>query len=483
MHPLQLLGFAPDADGAYPAADITPSAIRRAYAQRLKTTRPDDDPSGFQRLHEAYRAALEIAARLEQLRPADAGSETDAGAETSEQAGAQIDTPTEAQANAQADAQTQMPQEGAPAPVAGQAGNSSDSSQGERQADEAARPEPPAPPRQPLPRATWSFRMPAAPQPGQSPVPAFSADALVRELEQVAVQNRDPDVLLGWLQRHPALYALEDKANAGAVIARQLMQDGLAVLSIAQCKALASFFDFDLDPDWFRRRMVRDAIQTGNVGPYVGKGVLSLFWSPFMLRQITRPLRFPQAIWVTTLLGMSGDIAQLARRLRQAYGLPEGLWPPGLDATACAFYQRMDDPGYLGLWRWEQIALRCLVGIVLTGLMVGLFSVFILTDTGADWLDILEKRALFTTEVTTVAVTVVVLPLVVLRPIVLWFQTKLRARWSMRRKRSDWLWWLLTGVVWIAVIAAIIGTRGVGVSGVIAWWLFRGVFQSRQKRK
>jgi hypothetical protein len=337
--------------------------------------------------------------------------------------------------------------------------------------------------------------MPAAPQPGQSPVPAFSADALVRELERVAAQNRDPDALLDWLQHHPALYALEDKASVGALIKRQLMGDGLVALSIAQCEALASFFDFNIDPDWLSRRMVwnatyyqnsaelvidwrsrrmvRDAIQTGNVGPYVGKGVLSLFWSPFMLSQITRPLRFPKAIWVTTLLGMSGDIAQLARRLRQAYGLPEGLWPPGLDATACAFYQRMDDPGYLGLWRWEQIALRCLVGIVLTGLMVGLLSVFILRDTGAGWAEIL---LLFTA-------VAVLLPLVVLVPVVLWFQTKLHARWSRRRKRSDWLWWLLTGVVWIAVIAAIIGTRGVGVSGVIAWWLFRGVFQSRQKRK
>jgi hypothetical protein len=43
------LGLAPDADER---------AIKRAYAARLKTTRPEDDPQGFQALNDAYRAAL-----------------------------------------------------------------------------------------------------------------------------------------------------------------------------------------------------------------------------------------------------------------------------------------------------------------------------------------------------------------------------------------------------------------------------------------
>ncbi len=49
LHALRFLGLGPDADER---------AIKRAYAARLKTTRPDEDPEGFQRLNEAYQAAL-----------------------------------------------------------------------------------------------------------------------------------------------------------------------------------------------------------------------------------------------------------------------------------------------------------------------------------------------------------------------------------------------------------------------------------------
>ncbi|WP_286070398.1 hypothetical protein [Stenotrophomonas sp. 57] len=38
--------------------DADERAIKRAYAQRLRLTRPEDDPVAFQQLHEAYQAAL-----------------------------------------------------------------------------------------------------------------------------------------------------------------------------------------------------------------------------------------------------------------------------------------------------------------------------------------------------------------------------------------------------------------------------------------
>lgn len=42
--------------------DADERMIKRAYAAKLRTTRPDEDPEGFQRLNEAYQEALRVAA-------------------------------------------------------------------------------------------------------------------------------------------------------------------------------------------------------------------------------------------------------------------------------------------------------------------------------------------------------------------------------------------------------------------------------------
>ncbi|MEA5125804.1 J domain-containing protein [Xanthomonas floridensis] len=67
---VEALGLTHDADAR---------AIKRAYAVRLKTTRPDDDPAAFQQLHETYQAALAWAAAITRSHAEASAEEVDAG--------------------------------------------------------------------------------------------------------------------------------------------------------------------------------------------------------------------------------------------------------------------------------------------------------------------------------------------------------------------------------------------------------------------
>lgn len=61
--------------------------IRKAYAERLKTAHPEEDPEGFQRLHAAYQEASRHARRSARQTPEEPGLETEAPPEEEAAAG------------------------------------------------------------------------------------------------------------------------------------------------------------------------------------------------------------------------------------------------------------------------------------------------------------------------------------------------------------------------------------------------------------
>jgi len=314
MNPLLFLGFVPDANGGFDITQITESAIKRAYAKKLKTTRPDDDPAGFQQLNEAYQAALEICRQLEWERTVQT-PQVDKPADAPTAAGLQADDPV------QTTGETASPY--------------------------------------PSMHLSWTFTVPISPA-LQNPLqtPPFSPNTLLRELEQTAALSSDAQTLRQWLEKHPDLYSLQNKAYASAAVQAQLASNSLVILTPAQCEVLAAFFDFWLDPQWLERQGALRAIQTGDVSAYDDVSSIRIFPSRFVLWQLKRPLSHWQAVGVAAIPGMSGRIARLGQRLRNTCGLGSNELPPGLDVESFSFYSQLADPAYFGKWRWIQIALR-----------------------------------------------------------------------------------------------------------------------------
>lgn len=276
MSPFELLGLADDADER---------AIKRAYAQHLRVTRPDEDPQGFQQLHTAYQAALEC------CRGSDRQPE-----------------PVVLRAAASAPVPTPHPARFTqPVAVAADA-------------------------------AVPSFEPPA--------LPRLDPDDFCRAAFALA-EAGDAPALQAWLADQPALWALQRKSQLGRYLVQQLHRHE-PPMPHACMETLLRFFDLDHalaghDPlarlklerrtrlAWQLQSMEKDVL-----AKRLAIRTSSQRWrTGWIVRQLMRPFRWPRVLFVGMNSANAGLIADFVETVSDRH--PEDL-PATIDRAQLSFW-------------------------------------------------------------------------------------------------------------------------------------------------
>lgn len=318
-------------------ADADERAVKRAYAGRLRTTRPDSDPEGFQRLHEAYQAALawvrterEEAMALEaESCPDDADSAADA------QLAADLGTDPALQARLR-DLQREL-------------------QRAESLLERAQQDRPP-------PRTSLAFR----PDEADAPMdPAQFLDACIDR-----AQRSGADELRRWLQAQPGLWSLRRKAEVAPALLQRLAAERPPIPQ-RRFDAIAAFFGLDdlhggydaytvhrlrhrLHLAWeVQSRQAnllaeRTALDGGSLAANVRE-------VERILNQLTRPLRWPQALWAGLLPGFPSAVRRFLHRLD--FGDLDDLPPPIRDEQV-GFWDAAGDRSRLSRTRFAVVAAR-----------------------------------------------------------------------------------------------------------------------------
>lgn len=329
MAPFDLLGVPGDADEA---------TIKRAYARRLKVTRPDDDPEGFQRLHEAYQQALQHC-RQRAMAAAWEDGEEDAG---------DGDSAVVHAVHAQ-DPETGRERNLEEAGIPADAGAAHTVLLDAEQLDAL------------IAGHTTRLPPPAATAAAASAIAdvetrRFDFDGFFAETMERARDTPHP-AFSAWLAARDDLYHLELKQSVGEALFQRLgYDDGIAVPP-ANLSVLETFFG--LQDYWLAQRMaVRWAIEQEQTARYDEP-------RPLAIRQLKRPFRWPQALAVSCVPGLSARIARLSQRLSDDYGaLPERI-----DPRQDQFFQQLARKDYLGIWRWLPMLARA-IGLAILGYLL-----------------------------------------------------------------------------------------------------------------
>lgn len=201
-----LLGVAPDADA---------TAIKRAYARLLRTTRPDEDAAAFQRLNTAYQMALAQAGKLAPRTPQPPPRAPVAHAADDAEAAAHVDAPPMPPA---------APQEAPPsAPPALETLT------------------PPAAPRRP---AAELPPLEVLQAPAPPPAPVIDVGLLARHVIDAACHAEGPLALSEWLAHCPELWSFRIKQITGQLVLQALAQ-ATRPMQADNFDALLGFFDLN----------------------------------------------------------------------------------------------------------------------------------------------------------------------------------------------------------------------------------------------
>lgn len=374
-----------------PDADAT--AIKRAYARRLRQHRPDTDPEGFQQLHAAYQAALAWArAREADAQYAQAEMDEYAAGEATEHADAAPVWPGASADGDDADRPAvDAGRGGAAAGTATASDAATDTDPGTDAADDAdagidldalvhdwrlrqqaAAPPPPLPP---SPHAALAHTA-HDPQPQ-----AVDLDTLCGETIALAMRA-DPPALQDWLERQPALWSLQHKAQVGGLLCYRLQQH-TPPLRRDNFAVLLDFFGLDdiaagtaahALPMLQERLHLAWEVQPENVGALARRiqGVTpKVAWVRARMPQLTRPFALPQALWAGLPFGRPGALRLLAMHLD--HGRVDAL-PAPVDRQQVMFWIRAGDMTRLSRPRLMLGLARCAVASLLAALALWLLA-------------------------------------------------------------------------------------------------------------
>lgn len=354
IDPFEFLGLARDADER---------AIKRAYARRLRDTRPETDPAGFQVLNEAYRCALDWAQQRD-----DADTHED---------GLPPAMPTAVIASLNDEAPlvaAEAPQAIADGPVAEVAWTI-----------DAAVLDALAPLPQNVSEVRWDEAPDAANvahERARAPE-AFDFAAFFAALRETAALG-DADALLQSLQREPALWSLTTKARAAQATMAALHAQAPPMPERCFDVVLA-FFDMDhvlagqdplrlgrlrqrLHVEWQllhdRRELAADL---RSAQPPVTLAVNRLF------ALLSGPFRWHRVLLQALPPGRPSDVATFLRHLQSAR--VERL-PPAFDRQRIAFWLRAGDRDAVSLPRVAVGFARCLAALLIALITDGVLAAF-----------------------------------------------------------------------------------------------------------